>query len=56
MEACYEGPQPPPTSCRRKAERAFFWARCTDMALICSCSAAARSDKPSRMVSRRAVA
>ena len=35
---------------------AFFWARCTDMALISSCEAACRSESPSRMVSLRAVA
>jgi hypothetical protein len=34
----------------------FFWARSTDMALISSCSVAARMDSPSRIVSCRAVA
>ncbi len=53
---CQEGPQPPPASCWRRAAIAFFWARCTDMQLISSRSAAARSDRPLRMVSRRAVA
>ena len=51
-----QGPQPPSVSCWRKAANAFFWARCTDMQLISSRSAAARSDKPSRTVSLRAVA
>jgi len=35
---------------------AFFWALCTNMKLISSRSAAARSDRPSRTVSLRAVA
>ena len=35
---------------------AFFWARCTDMQLISSREAACRSEKPSRTVSRKAVA
>jgi len=51
-----EGAQPAPTSCWRSADRAFFWARCTAIGLICSCGAAARRDSPSRMVSRSAVA
>jgi hypothetical protein len=40
----------------RRATSAFFWARCTDMALISSRSAAYRSERPSRTVSLRAVA
>jgi hypothetical protein len=41
-----KGHQPLPESCSRRAAMAFFWARITDMALISSRSAAARSDRP----------
>jgi hypothetical protein len=48
--------RPYAASCSRSAARAFFCARCTDMALISSREGACRSERPSRTVSRRAVA
>ena len=48
--------RPYAASCSRRAARAFFCARCTDMVLISSREAACRSERPSRTVSRRAVA
>ena len=55
-QAASPAPQRPPTSCRRRAAMAFFWARCTAMALMPNLSPAARSERPSSKVSRNAVA